>query len=116
MEDEGRPRGGEARFIITRTIKFNKNRLQSGVGSIMAIRWKSAFSINKTSNECYEENASEEIPRSVLFPYNLRESSRRVTEFSSERRDNLPDSLTLRIDCAILHSVHYECGKEKSYV
>lgn len=57
----GRPRGGEARFIITRTIKFNKNLLQSGVGrSIMIVGWKSAFSINKTSNKHYEGNASED--------------------------------------------------------
>lgn len=71
-EDEGlRPRGGEARFIIT-TIKFNKNRPQCRVGrAIMAVGWKSAFSINKTSS--IMRKTLSKIPPSVLLPYNLRQ-------------------------------------------
>lgn len=71
-----RPRGGEARFIITRTIKFNKNLLRSGVGrAIMIVGWESAFSINKTFNKHYEENASEDSAERFYSRINLRDSS-----------------------------------------
>lgn len=54
------------------------------------------------------------IPRSVLSPCKLRDSSAPVTEFPSERREN--SRFIYVINCERLRSTHYECDKEKNYM
>jgi len=96
------------RFIITRTIKFNKNHLQSGVGR-STIAWKSAFSINKTSNKCYEENASEDS----TFYYGIICGKTLTPSFLWNIMKISP--INLRYDCGRLHSVRHECKKKRSW-